>query len=171
MPALTANNSTKVTTTEKPSGFEQKKKDDFPAIPPGTYDAEIARIEYRTKEDVLRKAEETGKGFWPTWKEYDAEIAIGFRITNGEYKGRWFFGDAEADMSKGSKLRIWVGQILGFPLPDDFAFDTDALEDYEGLDCRIKIKRFTNKQNVEKNSIVEVLSSLGTNYEDADGIF
>ena len=170
MPSLTASNSNKAAKPEV-TGFEQKKTNDFPAIPPGTYDAEIARIEYRTKEDVLRKAEETGKGFWPDWKAYDAEIAIGFRITNGEYKGRWFFGDAEADMSKGSKLRIWIGQILGFPLPDDFEFDTDALEDYDGLDCRIKIKRFTNKKNEEKNSIVEVLSSLGTNYEDADGIF
>lgn len=166
MPALTANNS-----NTKP-GFEQKnKKDDFPAIPPGVYDAEVARIEYRTKEDVLKKREETGKGFWPDWKAYDAEVAIGFRVTNGEYKGRWFFGDAEADFSKGSKLRIWVEQLLGFKIPDDFVFDTDELEDYEGLDCRIKLKRFTNKAGVEKNSIVEVLSSAGANYDDAAGIF
>jgi hypothetical protein len=167
MPALTASNSN----SNPQTGFDTKTKDDFPAIPPGTYDAEVARIEYRTKEDVLKKREETGKGFWPDWKTYDAEIAIGFRITNGEYKGRWFFGDTEADFSMGSKLRIWVSQLLGFKIPDDFVFDTDELEDYEGLDCRIKLKRFTNKKGVEKNSIVEVLSSEGANYDDADGIF
>jgi len=170
MPVLTSNTTNSQSET-KPTGFEQKKKDDFPAIPPGVYDAEIARMEYSTKADVLAKREETGKGFWPDWKDYDAEVSVGFRLTNGEYKGRWFFGDAPADFSNGSKLRIWIGQILGFKLPDDFEFNTDELFDYEGLDCRIKIKRFTNKAGVEKNSIVEVLSSAGANYEDADGIF
>ena len=72
MPALTVNNTEP---TDSATGFKQKSSNDFPAIQEGVYEAEVARMQYRSKAEF----EAEGKT-WPAWKKHDAEINIGFRL-------------------------------------------------------------------------------------------
>ena len=168
MPALTVTN-----TGGTPSGFQQKSTNDFPAIPEGVYEAEVARMNYRSKETE----EEQGKT-WPAWKKNNADISIAFKITDGPHKNRWFWMDAPfADLNsqEGTKLRIVLQELTGQDsLPESFIFDTDELDLYEGLECRIRVNHyFHSKTGEAKNSIREVLRTLNApgTYEDASQVF
>lgn len=169
MPALTVTNTENQDT---PTGFKQKSENDFPAIPEGVYDAEITRMEYRSKEEV----EAAGKT-WPSWKKHDAEINIGFKLTDGEFKNRWFWMDAPfADLNsqQGTKLRIVLQELTGFDkLPSTFVFDTDELDEFVGFDCRLRINHYYHSKTGEaKNSVREVLRTLNsTTYADASEVF
>ncbi len=167
MPAVQAKNNP---TGPQQSGFKPKsEKKDFPPIPTGIYDVEVTRVQYRNKNQELANG-----GFWGEWKAYEDEVNFGFRVTNGDYKNRWFFVDAEFAFDHGSKLRSIVQAITGFnPLPEDYVFDTDDEDDYIGLDCRLRIVRKPNKKGVEVNYVQEVLpaENLNSSFQDADSIF
>ena len=170
MPTL---NSPSPQNTGPAQGFQQKeKKKDFPAIPEGLYDAEVVRMEYRSKED----AEAQGKT-WPAWKKSTQEIAIGFKINRGEFSNRWFWVDApfaSLDSDEGTKLRIILQELIGMDsLPESFVFNTDELDEFIGFDCRIRVSYYwSNKANEFRNSVREVLRPAAQHeYVDADGVF
>jgi|JI9StandDraft_1071089.scaffolds.fasta_scaffold42077_1 hypothetical protein len=169
MPALTVNNTEP---TDSATGFKQKSSNDFPAIQEGVYEAEVARMQYRSKAEF----EAEGKT-WPAWKKHDAEINIGFRLIDQSITKGWFWLEApfaELNSQEGTKLRIVLQELTGFDkLPETFVFDTDELEEFVGFDCRLRINYyFHSKTGEAKNSVREVLRSLNaTGYTDASDIF
>lgn len=65
------------------------------------------------------------------------QVSFRFRVTDGEYAGRNFWGNTPTyfDSSPNCRLRVWVEELLGADeLPVGFSFDTDMLV---GAPCRI----------------------------------
>ena len=167
MPTFTAKNTQKAP-QQAPKQFNQNdEKKSFPLLPEAIYNAVVSHANYRNRQDW----EAQGKT-WPGWVKYDHEVSFGFKITDETGRNRVFWKNCEVDLSEGSDLRILLQEITGLnPLPDDFEFDTDELDYYEGLDCRIRLNQFySKKEQADKNGLAEVLASTNS-FADADDYF
>ena len=163
------------------TGFKQKKeKKEFTAIPEGEYEVEVARAEYRTRDNVSWQ--------WPSWKKSDQEVNFGFRITEGDYKGRWVWFDAaffpqsredaivtsDLNDKSNSRLRIALQELTGFDkLPENLEINVDELDEFEGFDARVRVSTYQTKAGETKNDVKEVLRSLNSSaeYSDVDEVF
>lgn len=142
------------------SGSSSKGKADFEAIPDGTYNAEVARILY--KEIDLEKTPWLDK---QVERGVEAQIGFAFKIVEGPYAKRWFWVDVDAEINDYNKcrLRLYLQELLGEnELPDTFQFNEEDYDNYIGLPCRIRVKKYwSEKGGEDRNSIDEVMAPTG----------
>ena len=141
----------------KSNGSNGQGKKDFEAIPEGTYNAEVARINYKPidleKTPWLEKLVERG---------VEGQIGFAFKITEGPHAKRWIWDDVPAEITdwSGCKLRLYLQELLmENELPDTFTFDESDYDHYIGLPCRIRVKQYwSDKGNENRNSLEDVLA-------------
>ncbi len=138
------------------SASKQQDKS-FEAIPEGTYDAVVARIQYKPinleKTPWLDKQVERG---------VEAQIGFAFKIVGDKFTNRWLWQDVDAEISDYSKckLRLYLQELLGEnELPESFKFNEEDYDNYVGLPCRIRVKQYwSDKGNENRNSIEDVIA-------------
>jgi hypothetical protein len=151
------------------SAYQPKEKEEqsFEAVPAGLYQAEVARVLYKPidleKTPWLDKLVEKG---------IEGQVGWAFKITSGPHAKRWIWNDVPAEISdwSGCKLRLYLQELLGGleELPDDFVFNTDELDQYVGLPCRIRVKQYETKKGEIRNGIDDVLLAVPSQYAKAD---
>ena len=168
----------------KETGFQPKEtteKKEFLPIPGDTYVAEIARAGFKSSATQAN---------WPdflTKKGINHQISFGYRITEGDYSGRWiwqnlpFFPVTSFDALKfpdlasdgNTELRLALQEIIGInPLPEDLEIEADELDELEGYNVRIRVNKWTSRDGKkEGNDVAEVLAPLSSDYEDVEQVF
>lgn len=148
-----------------PEGASWGEKKEFVAIPAGTYPVEIVNVKFQYVNKEICD-----------WKKYDEEIVFEFVIKDGEgdAKNRHFWKDVPAYLTddEGCRLRLILQEIIGVnSLPLDFVFDTDDLDEYKGLPCRIRVNQYMSKKKGKvQNGVDEVLAALPSQFKKANDL-
>jgi hypothetical protein len=106
-----------LTATNVPEGFEPPARKGFDPFPDGSkFHVEI--VDVKEKKSTW-KDKETG--------EHVALLNFHFKVIDGRWENRRFFGDPRAEFFPGSRLFNWVCALLNTEVQPGFTLNTDDL--------------------------------------------
>lgn len=109
------------------------------------YDAEVIEV----GEKLLPFKNDAGEDLW--------NMQFKFKITEGEFAGRWLTGETRLDFKKSQRSQMldWIQELFQQELSEGFTLDTDMLA---GKRCRVHTwqKKYKDKESGEQRSITLV---------------
>lgn len=147
---------------EQPQAGRSTPSQEYPALPDNEIvDAEIVRCQIRSA---------------PSWVDYNQEVSFGFRVSDGEFKGRWLWAQTEAKLENDPTCTLtnWIMAILSISsLPEDFEFDeSEFVDDDNPIPVKVQVRQYYSKKYDEfRNEVVSILPVGATGSNTAEEVF